>query len=32
MIGHNPWRLDLEPPPPPSEEELQRVWSAEVFE
>lgn len=31
MIGHNPWRLDLEPPPPPSEEELQSVWSAEVF-
>ena len=32
MIGHYPWRLDVEPPPPPSEEELQSVWSAEVFE
>jgi hypothetical protein len=32
MIGHVPWRLDLEPPPSPTEEELQRVWSADVFE
>ena len=32
MIGHYPWRTDVEPPPAPSEEELQSVWSAEVFE
>jgi len=32
MIGHYPWRLDLEPPPAPSDEELQSVWSADVFE
>ena len=32
MIGHNPWHLDSEPLPPPAEEELQTVWSAEVFE
>jgi len=31
MIGHYPWRPDVEPPPAPSEEELQTVWSAEVF-
>ena len=32
MIGHVPWRLDLEPPPSPTKEELQSVWSADVFE
>jgi hypothetical protein len=32
MIGHYPWRTDLEPPPAPSDEELQSIWSAEVFE
>ena len=32
MIGHYPFRTDLEPPPAPSDEELESVWSAEVFE
>jgi galactose oxidase-like protein len=32
MIGHSPWRTDVEPPPAPSDEELQSVWSADVFE
>ena len=31
MIGHYPWRADLEPPPAPSDEELQSIWSADVF-
>jgi hypothetical protein len=33
MIGHYPWRADLEPPPGPtwSDEELQSIWSADVF-
>ena len=32
MIGHYPWRTDLEPPPAPSTEEIQSVWSADVFQ
>jgi hypothetical protein len=31
MIGHQPWDLSVEPFPIPSDEELQTVWSAEVF-
>ena len=33
MIGHYPWHMAVEEPlEAPSDEELQTVWSAEVFE
>jgi hypothetical protein len=31
MIGHYPWHLEREPVQAPTDEELQTVWSAEVF-
>jgi hypothetical protein len=31
MIGHYPWHMDVEPVQVPTDEELQTVWSAEVF-
>ena len=32
MIGHYPWHMAEEPVQAPSDEELQTVWSAEVFD
>jgi hypothetical protein len=32
MIGHYPWHMEQEPVQAPTDEELQTVWSAEVFE
>jgi hypothetical protein len=31
VIGHYPWHMDVEPVQAPTDEELQTVWSAEVF-
>jgi hypothetical protein len=31
MIGHYPWHMAMEPVRAPTDEELQTVWSAEVF-
>jgi hypothetical protein len=32
MIGHYPWHMEADPVQAPTDEEMERVWSAEVFE